>query len=157
MKQESYELFEKESLENIVKVIGDELQTRNESPFWSEKVVPFSTAILSILVPLREMNLLFDSQGNAVERLSPELFFEWSDFVSLKMLAFTIQKSNANAKLERTNLDAESCVQYKEIELRLLGDYLARYTVNLENESLDFPISNYNLHQGVSNVIKSLL
>lgn len=157
MKQESYELFEKESLENIVKVIADELQTRNESPFWSEKVVPFSTAILSILVPLREMNLLFDSQGNAVEKLSPELFFEWSDFVSLKMLAFTIQKSNANAKLERTNLDAESCVQYKEIELRLLGDYLARYTVNLENESLDFPISNYNLHQGVSNVIKSLL
>jgi len=157
MKQESYELFEKESLENIVKVIADELQTRNESPFWSEKVVPFSTAILSILVPLRELNLLFDSQGNAVEKLTPELFLEWSDFVSLKMLAFTIQKSNANARLERTNLDAQSCERYKEIELSFLGDYLARYTVNLENESLDFPISNYNLHQGVSNVIKSLL
>jgi len=157
MKQESYELFETESVENIVKVIASELQTRNESPFWSEKVVPFSTAILSILVPLRELNILFDAQGNAVQKLTPELFLEWSDFVSLKMLAFTIQKSNTSAKLERTNLDAQSCAQYKEINLSLLGDYLAKYTVNLENESLDFPISNYNLHQGVSNVIKSLL
>lgn len=157
MKQENYELFEKDSLENIVKVIADELQTRNESPFWSEKVVPFSSAILSILVPLRESNILFNSQGNAVEKLTPELFLEWSDFVSLKMLAFTIQKSNAQGELLRTNLDSELCKSYQEIDLKLLGDYLAHYTVNLEDELLDFPISNYNLHQGVSNVIKSLL
>ena len=157
MKQESYELFETQSVENIVKVIGDELQTRNESPFWSEKVIPFSTAILSVLVPLRDLSILFDAQGDAVETLTPELFLEWSDFVSLKMLAFTIQKSNVSSKLERTNLDAQSCERYKEIDLSFLGDYLAKYTVNLENESLDFPISNYNLHQGVSNVIKSLL
>lgn len=157
MKQENYELFEKDSLENIVKVIADELQTRNESPFWSEKVVPFSSAILSILVPLRESTILFNSQGNAVEKLTPELFLEWSDFVSLKMLAFTIQKSNAQGELLRTNLDSELCKSYQEIDLKLLGDYLAHYTVNLEDELLDFPISNYNLHQGVSNVIKSLL
>lgn len=157
MKQESYELFEQDSVANIVKVIDDELKTRNESPFWSEKVVPFSTAILSILVPLRDNHILFNSQGNAVEKLTPELFLEWSDFVSLKMLAFTIQKSNADSKLQRTNLDSESCERYQEIELSYLGDYLARYTVNLEDEALDFPISNYNLHQGVSNVIKSLL
>ena len=157
MKTESYELFENESLENIVKVISNELETRNESPFWSEKVAPFSTAILSILVPLRDSKILFDSQGNVVDKLTPELFLEWSDFVSLKMLAFTIQKSNAQGELLRTNLESERCKSYKEIDLKLLGDYLARYTVNLEDELLDFPISNYNLHQGVSNVIKSLL
>ena len=157
MTQESYELFKSSDIKTIVDTIEAELQTRNESPFWAEKVVPFSTAILSILVPLREMNMLFDAQGRSVEELTPDLFLEWSDFVSLKMLAFTIQKSNVAGELLRTNLDDNVCKNYKEIDLKLLGDYLARYTVNLEDELLDFPISNYNLHQGVSNVIKSLL
>jgi len=157
MTQESYELFKSSGIKTIVDVIEAELKTRNESPFWAEKVVPFSTAILSILVPLRDANMLFNAQGKAVDALTPELFLEWSDFVSLKMLAFTIQKSNAVGELLRTSLNKEVCKTYKEIDLKLLGDYLALYTVNLEDELLDFPISNYNLHQGVSNVIKSLL
>ena len=157
MTQESYELFKSSDVKTIVDVIEAELKTRNESPFWAEKVVPFSTAILSILVPLRDNSMLFNSQGKAVDVLTPDLFLEWSDFVSLKMLAFTIQKSNIAGELLRTTLDAEVCKAYKEIDLKFLGDYLARYTVNLEDELLDFPISNYNLHQGVSNVIKSLL
>jgi len=157
MKQETYELFKNADIETIVKTIEDELKTRNESPFWADKVVPFSRAVLSVLVPLRDKGLLFNPENRHVELLTPELFFEWQDFLSLKTLAFTIQKSNVSGVLERTKLDAESCKRYEEIDLKLLGDYLARYTVNLEDEMLDFPISNYNLHQGVSNVIKSLL
>jgi len=157
MTKESYELFKSSDVKTVVDVIEAELKTRNESPFWAEKVVPFSSAILSILIPLRDNNMLFDSQGKAVNELTPELFLEWSDFVSLKMLAFTIQKSNAVGELLRTNLNEELCKEYKEIDLKLLGDYLAHYTVNLEDELLDFPIAHYNLHQGVSNVIKSLL
>ena len=157
MKKESYELFKTAKIEDILEVLETELSTRNESPFWTDKVIPFSQAILSVLIPLREKDMLFNPQGNEVDELTPELFFEWSDFVSLKTLAFTIQKSNIAGELLRTNLDSSTCREYKEIELKLLGDYLARYTVNLEDENLDFPISNYNLHQGVSNVIKSLL
>jgi len=157
MKQETYELFKNENLETITQNIENELQTRNESPFWADKVVPFSKAILSVLVPLREQNLLFNTQGKRVDVLTPELFLEWSDFVSLKMLAFTIQKSNVAGELLRTSIAQDDAKKYEQIDLTLLGDYLARYTVNLEDESLDFPISNYNLHQGVSNVIKSLL
>ena len=157
MKQESYKLFESEDIETIVNVIEKELQTRNESPFWSDKVVPFSRAILSVLVPLREMDLLFTPEGQYTEKLTPELFLEWSDFLSLKHLAFTIAKSNEAGALLRTSLDKEACVRYLPIDLQLLGEYLSLYTVNLEKEELDFPIANYNLHQGVSNVIKSLL
>jgi len=157
MKKESYELFKTAKIEYILEVLETELSTRNESPFWTDKVIPFSQAILSVLIPLRDANMLFNSQNNKVEELTPELFFEWSDFVSLKTLAFTIQKSNVAGELLRTNLDSSTCREYKEIDLKFLGDYLARYTVNLEDENLDFPISNYNLHQGVSNVIKSLL
>ncbi len=153
----SYELFKSETLQTIVDAIHAELQTRNESPFWGDKVVPFATAILSVLVPLRDANMLFTPEGASADTLTPELFLDWSDFLSLKTLAFTIQKSNNAGKLLRTRLDDVKCEKYEEIDLKLLGDYLAQYTVNLESESLDFPIAHYNLHQGVSNVIKSLL
>ena len=157
MQQQSYELFRQASVEEIVEVLDKELQTRNESPFWTDKVVPFSRAILSVLVPLRDLDLLFTPEGNYAEVLTPELFLRWSDFVSLKMLAFTLQRSNDAGVLERTKIQESKAKNYQEIDLKLLGDYLSRYTVNLEDESLDFPIANYNLHQGVSNVIKSLL
>ncbi len=143
MKQESYELFKNADIDTIKTVIGTELEKRNEQEFWGQKVVPFSEAILSILIPLRDTNKLFDPEGVSVNELTPELFFKWSDFVSLKSLAFKIQKSNTELKTD--------------IDLDILSDYLGSYNVNLNDELLDFPISSYNLHQGVSNVIKSLL
>ena len=157
MKPETYELFKNADLDTIVQTIEGELKQRNESPFWADKVVPFSRAILSVLIPLREQNLLFTPEGNKAEELTPELFLEWSDFLSLKTLAFTLAKSNEAQTLLRTSLPEEVCKNYQAIDLKLLGEYLSRYTVNLEREDLDFPIANYNLHQGVSNVIKSLL
>ena len=157
MKQETYELFKNESVETIVNEIDKELKNRNESPFWSDKVAPFSRAILSVLVPLRDNDLLFTPEGKYMKTLTPELFLDWSDLLSLKTLAFTLAHSNEAKKLLRTKLDKEKCEKYRAIDLSDLGTYLSRYTVNLENEGLDFPIANYNLHQGVSNVIKSLL
>lgn len=157
MKQESYELFESAAVQTILEVLQNELQKRNESPFWRERVVPFSEAILSVLVPLREQGILFNPQGESVFLLTPELFFAWSDFVSLKTLAFTLQKSNEAGILLRTKLEQTLCQKYTPIDLKILGAYLSKNRVDLENEYLDFPISSYNLHQGVSNVIKSLL
>ena len=157
MKQESYKLFKTAKIEEILNTLDTELKTRNESPFWTDKVIPFSQAILSVLIPLRDVNMLFNPEGLHVEELTPELFFKWSDFVSLKTLAFTIQKSNLANELLRTKLDSSTCREYNEIDLKILGDYLAKNNVNLKDENLDFPISSYNLHQGVSNVIKSLL
>ena len=157
MEKESYELFENANSEKILERLDTELQKRNESPFWGDKIVPFAEAILSVLVPLKEQNLLFSPEGKKVEVLTPELFLEWSDFLSLKTLAFTLAKSNEAQELVRTSLSKEECEQYMPIGLKLLGEYLSQYSVNLEYENLDFPIANYNLHQGVSNVIKSLL
>jgi len=68
-----------------------------------------------------------------------------------------LAQSNEIGTLLRTKIEEKKCQNYTPIDLSDLGKYLSKYTVNLENESLDFPISNYNLHQGVSNVIKSLL
>ncbi|MDY0233357.1 MAG: hypothetical protein RBS11_04900 [Sulfurimonas sp.] len=146
MKKESYELFKSATVEEITSQLAKELQTRNESAFWASRVVPFSEAILSVLVVLRDKKKLFNPEGVVVEELTPELFFRWSDFVSLKSLAFKIQRSNRATDESKTNID-----------LSKLASYLSANGVNLENEQLDFPISTYNLHQGVSNVIKSLL
>jgi len=157
MNKESYELFENGEMETILERLDNELKSRNESAFWTLKVVPFSRAILSVLIPLRDSNMLFTPEGKHTETLTPELFFEFSDFVSLKTLAFTIQKSNLEGKLTRTKLEDSICENYKDIDLNCLGDYLSSCGVALDKESLDFPISTYNLHQGVSNVIKSLL
>jgi hypothetical protein len=157
MKKKSYEMFENSTIDEIANTLDKELQTRNESPIWKLKVVPFSRAVLSVLIPLRDNDMLFTPEGQAADKLTPELFFRWCDFVSLKTLAFTIEKSNEAKKLLRTKLDDASCQRYKNIDLKELGDYLSANNVNLDNEFLDFPISTYNLHQGVSNVIKSLL
>jgi len=157
MKEKSYKLFEDADIKGILALLSSELELKNESPIWRERVVPFCSAILSILIPLKNNNLLFTPEGEHVEKLTPELFFRWSDFVSLKTLFFTIQKSNKEGVLLRTKIDSDMCQKYKYIDLEELNNYLAINNVNLENESLDFPIAVYNLHQGVSNVTKSLL
>lgn len=157
MKEKSYKMFKNSTLDEIVGVLDEELQKRNESPIWKLKVVPFSRAVLSVLIPLRDADMLFNPEGYYEEELTPELFFRWCDFVSLKTLAFTIKKSNEANKLLRTKLDDEKCARYTNLDVEVLNDYLRLNNVNLEKESLDFPISVYNLHQGVCNVIKSLL
>jgi hypothetical protein len=157
MNQATLELFHSKSADDIATALEITLQSRNESPFWMDKVIPFSKAVLSILIPLREQKLLFDPQGKFQEDLTPELFLEWMDFVSLKMLAFTIQKSNEGNCLLRTSLSQEECSRYQAIDVTLLATYLSKYSVNMQDESLDFPIANYNVHQGVKNVVKSLL
>jgi len=157
MKEKSYKLFEDADIKGIVTLLSSELELKNESPIWRDRVVPFCSAILSVLVPLNNNNLLFTPEGEHVDKLTPELFFRWSDFVSLKTLFFTIKRSNEAGKLLRIKMDDIACRRYKHVELKEMEDYLRLNNVNLENESLDFPIAVYNLHQGVSNVIKSLL
>ena len=69
-------------------------------------------------------------------------------------MAFTIQQSNEQNKLLRTDYKN---VDYKTIDLEKLGIYLSSNKVNLVDEdSLDFPISIYNLHQGMLTIIKNL-
>ena len=157
MNESTRQLFNTKSIEDIATALDITLQSRNESPFWMDKVIPFSRAVLSVLIPLREQELLFNPEGKYQDQLTPELFLEWMDFVSLKMLMFTIKQSNDASKLVRTAIDKQKCLQYEKIDIDMLSAYLSKYNVNTENENLDFPIANYNVHQGVKNVIKSLL
>ena len=147
-------LLQNSSQKEILENIEEKLKKSDEADFWKEKIIPYSEAILSVLLPLKEQNLLFSPEGKIVNSLDSELFYRWSDLVCLKTLAFTIQQSNEQNKLLRTDYKN---VDYKTIDLEKLRIYLSSNKVNLVDEdSLDFPISIYNLHQGMLTIIKNL-
>jgi len=138
----------------ILGAISASLSTRDEAPFWAQKTLPYVEAVLSVLIPLRDQNLLFDPEGKPHEILTSALLLRWCDLMSLKTLAFTLAKSNDAGKLVRTKVTA---THYTPIDLEILGKYLSSYTVNLENENEDFPIRNYNLHIGITTLIEKIL
>ena len=148
-------LLQNSSQEEIIKVLEDKLKNSEEPDFWKEKIIPFTEAILSVLLPLKEQNILFNPEGQIVNTIDSELFFRWSDLVCLKTLAFIIQESNEKNTLVRTDYNN---VEYKVINLEKLGVYLSSNRVNIiDEDSLDFPMSIYNLHQGMVTIIKNLL
>lgn len=147
-------LLQNSSLEEILQNIDDKLKKSDEADFWKEKILPFCEAILSVLLPLKKQKLLFTPEGKIVTLIDSQLFYRWSDLVCLKTLAFIIQQSNEQNKLIRTDYKN---VKYQIIDLEKLGVYLSSNKINLVDEdSLDFPLSIYNIHQGMITVIKNL-
>ena len=138
----------------ILGAISSALDRSDEAPFWRQKSLPYCEAVLSVLIPLREQHLLFDPEGNPHTDLTPALFIRWCDLLSLRTLAFTLARSNDEGKLLRTNINTQS---YQSIDLEILGKYLSSYNVNLENEMVDFPVTNYNLHIGMTSLITKIL
>ena len=151
------QIFATAQEKQIVSVLEVALKSSNESPMWTEKVIPLTEAILSVLIPLRDQNLLVTPEGNPTETLTKDLFIRYCDLANLKWLAFTLQKSNDTELLERTKYSLGKCETYHAIQLGTLGEYLSLQTVNLEDEWLDFPIAKYNLHIGVGDLIKGIV
>ncbi|RLA71084.1 MAG: hypothetical protein DRG24_05950 [Epsilonproteobacteria bacterium] len=151
------QLLENASKEEILSAMQAALDNTNESPFWAKRVIPYANALLSVLVPLRDQHLLFTPEGKPQEILNKTLLLNWCDLVSLKSLAFTLQKSNQADSLVRTKIDAKIAERFETVDLELLATYLSNNSIHLENETEDFPIANYNLHVGVTSVISQLL
>lgn len=145
------------SVESIENALRAALERSDESPFWSQKVIPLAHAILSVTVPLRDQGLLFDPEGNPVQTLTPEQVLRWCDLVSLKTLAFILQQSNETGTLVRTRHAAEDAERYAAVDLSDLGSYLGGYMIDLEDETADFPIAHYNLHIGIADVLAKLM
>lgn len=150
-------LLQHNKAQDILDALAAKLQTSDEAPFWKEKAIPFATAVLSVLIPLREQNLLFTPEGDYKEVLTTDLFLQWMDLLSLKMLVFTLHLSNEASQLLRTKLPKEQTFTYTSIDVGPLAKYLSAQNIDLSKEDLDFPISSYNIHQGIKNTIKPLL
>jgi len=149
------ELLQTSSKEEILEAYTIALDNSNEEDFWKEKILPYVDAVLSVLLPLKEQNLLFTPEGKVVEQIDKDFFYRWCDLVCLRTLAFILEESNHKQKLVRTDyID----VKYSQVDLQLLGEYLNSYRVNLNDEdNLDFPVANYNLHTGMLTTIKTLI
>lgn len=145
------------SQKEIIGAISTALERSDEAVFWQQKILPYTHAILSVLLPLREQQLLFDPEGHPHSELTPQLFLRWCDLMSLKSLAFTLAKSNLEGKLVRTKITSETAIGYLPIDLEIIGKYLSGYSVNLEDEWIDFPTRNYNLHIGITSLITKIL
>lgn len=149
------ELLQTKSQEEILDILDEKLKQSDEPDFWKEKTVPYAKAVLSVLFPLKEQNLLFNPEGKIIENLDSELFFRWADLVCLRTLAFIIEQSNNSQQLSRTEYKD---VIYKAIDLEILGSYLSSNRINLTDEdNLDFPMATYNFHTAMTTIIKNLL
>ncbi len=151
------ELFKSASKEKILKELDTKVRQSNEADIWTSKVIPFSSAILSILIPLREQNLLINPEGRIVKELTPDEFLRWCDMVSLKTLAFRIEASNDASMLTASKYDPSDAQKYKSIDLEELAHYLITCKVDLEDIDKDFPIVQFNVHRGVTQLIKELI
>ena len=148
------QILQNSSKEEILEEIENRLKNSDEKEFWKEKVIPFVDSVLSVLLPLREQNLLFNPEGKIKEKLDSELFFRWSDLVCLRILAFILQESNEKNELVRTDYKD---VKYEPIDLEIVAKYLTSNRIDLTNEdNLDFPVATYNLHTGINTIIKNL-
>jgi hypothetical protein len=148
------QILQNSSKEEILEEIENRLKNSDEKEFWKEKVIPFVDSVLSVLLPLREQNLLFNPEGKIKEKLDSELFFRWSDLVCLRILAFILQESNEKNELVRTDYKD---VKFEPIDLEIVGKYLTSNRIDLTNEdNLDFPVATYNLHTGINTIIKNL-
>jgi len=147
-------MFEENNVKFLTDALEVGLKNKNESPLFAAKVTPLVEAIFSVVLPLQEQNLLFNPEGKKVEKFNFEEFLQWTDLVSLKNLYFTIKESNEKGELVRTQLDGSG---YTAIDLEILRDYVKRYNIHEEYEEEDFPIAHYNLHMGVTSVIKELV
>ena len=148
------QILQNSSKEEILEEIENRLRNSDEKEFWKEKVIPFMDAVLSVLIPLREQNLLFNPEGKIKEKLDSELFFRWSDLVCLRILAFILQESNEKNELIRTEYKN---INYDLIDLEVVAEYLTSNRIDLTDEdNLDFPVATYNLHTGINTIIKNL-
>lgn len=143
--------------EQILDALAHKVESSDEAPFWKEKAIPFTAAILSVLLPLRDQDLLFTPEGEYAPELSTKLLLDWMDLLSLKTLLFTLHLSNEASKLLRTKVSEDKAYGYKPIDVEPLARYLSMQNVDLSKEELDFPISSYNIHQGIKNIIAPLL
>lgn len=155
MSKDLNELLQTASKEEILEVYSLALDKSEEEDFWKEKILPYIDCVLSVVLPLRDQKLLFTPEGRKVEIIDKEYFYRWSDLVCLRMLAFILEESNQKNQLVRTDYTE---VEYKQIDLQILGEYLSSYRVDLlDEDNLDFPVANYNLHTGMLTTIKALV
>jgi len=88
----------KGSSDEISDIIGNMLDQSGDNAFWAGRALAMMKGLLSILIPLKDAGLLFDTDGNKVEILTFSLLQEWIADTNLKKLIFTVDTANKIAQ-----------------------------------------------------------
>lgn len=87
-------LLNKGTADEITDIIGNLLEQGGDNAFWSGRALSMMKGLLSILVVLKDNNLLFTPNGEKSEILTFTLLQKWIDDKNLKKLYFTIKVAN---------------------------------------------------------------
>lgn len=134
--------------DEITDIIGNMLDTSGDNAFWSGRAITAMKALLSILVPLRDMGLLWTPDNKKAPILTFSVLNEWlGDLQSLKTLYFTIKRSNEVGFLDKLDVFSEEEAQkYKPIDYKRLQNYLASVYLNIHDENAEIEESSSKQH-----------
>ena len=129
-------------------IIGNMLDTNGDNAFWSGRAITAMKALLSILVPLRDMGLLWTPDNKRAPVLTFSVLNEWlGDLQSLKELYFTIKESNEVGYLTKTDVfDQDEVEKYKPINYKRLQNYLASVYLNIHDKNAEIEESSSKQH-----------
>jgi hypothetical protein len=125
----------KGSADDVIDIIGTMLDTSGDNAFWSGRALIMMKGLLSLLIPLRDADLLFDPQGNKVNVLTFSEIMRWIDLQNLKELYFTIRESNDLGYLDVDGMTSEEKKRYPDsgVSIDRLEGYLTSVYVDIHN------------------------
>lgn len=125
--------------DKVTDIIGNMLETGGDNAFWAGRALSFMKGLLSVLVPLRDMGLLFNPEMEREEILTFGVINKWIALQDLRTLYWVIKKSNDAGMLIVDCFSPEERKKYKPINLDRLKAYLASVYVDLSAEDTKFP------------------
>jgi len=136
----------KGTADEISDIIGNMLDTSGENGFWAGRALTMMKALLSILVPLRDMDLLFDPKGNHQPILTLSLLVKWIDLTNLKNLYWIIRESNELGYLDIDTFNQNEKERYTPIDYERLESYLTSVYVDIHNKNAKISESSSKQH-----------
>jgi len=136
----------KGTADEITDIIGNMLDTSGDNAFWSGRALTMMKALLSILIPLRDMDLLFDPKFNKQEILTLGLLVKWIDLQNLKTLYFLIKRSNELGYLDIDGWPEEWKKRYQPIDIDRLESYLTSVYLDIHDEDADIQEGSSKQH-----------
>jgi len=125
--------------DKVTDIIGNMLETSGDNAFWAGRALSFMKGLLSVLVPLRDMGLLFNPEMEREEILTFGVINKWIALQDLRTLYWVIKKSNDAGTFIVDCFSPEEKAKYKPINLDRLKAYLASVYVDLSAEDTKFP------------------
>ena len=136
----------KGNADEITDIIGNMLDTSGDNAFWSGRALTMMKALLSILIPLRDMDLLFDPKFKKQEILTLSLLVKWIDLQNLKTLYFLIKRSNDLGYLDIPGWPEDWKKRYQPIDIDRLESYLTSVYLDIHDEDADIQEGSSKQH-----------